>query len=85
MTSMKHDTVLRIYLVRHGETNENRAGIVQGQLDTELNKDGILQSDLCAEALKDVNFVVAFTSDLKRTVDVSTNALVLRMEIRHAC
>ena len=75
MTPMNHETILRIYFVRHGETNENRAAIVQGQLDTDLNEDGIKQSHLCAKVLKDVNFVVGFSSDLKRASDVSIKTL----------
>ena len=62
--------VLRVYLVRHGETNENRSGIIQGQLDTELNEDGIKQSGRLAHALKDIHFSAAYCSDLKRTVKV---------------
>ncbi|KAI5120471.1 hypothetical protein M0805_006491 [Coniferiporia weirii] len=60
--------VVRVYLVRHGETNENRAGIIQGQMDTVLNADGSLQARLCGEALKNVKFSLALSSDLKRTL-----------------
>ena len=31
---------LLIYIIRHGETNENRQGIIQGQMDTQLNDAG---------------------------------------------
>ena len=62
--------VLRVLLVRHGETNENRLGIVQGQLDTELNDAGKLQARRLAHALKDSEFTAAYSSDLKRAVKV---------------
>ncbi|KAG8894641.1 hypothetical protein FRC00_008653, partial [Tulasnella sp. 408] len=52
--------VLHIYLVRHGETDENRQGIVQGQLESSLNATGREQSRRMAQALKDVQFVHAF-------------------------
>lgn len=71
-TSTRMEPVVRVYIVRHGETNENRAGIIQGQLDTQLNDDGILQARFCAERLKNVEFVAAFTSDLHRAAKVST-------------
>ena len=67
--------VLRIYIVRHGETNENRTGIIQGQMDTVLNQEGIVQAHLCAEALKNMDFDLAFSSDLKRTVQVCKELL----------
>ncbi|THH03424.1 hypothetical protein EW145_g6269 [Phellinidium pouzarii] len=63
---MTSHPVVRVYLVRHGETNENRMRIIQGQMDTDLNLGGVDQARLCGEALKDVRFCLAFTSDLKR-------------------
>ncbi|TDL24966.1 phosphoglycerate mutase-like protein [Rickenella mellea] len=56
----------RIYVVRHGETAENREGIIQGQLDTTLNESGVIQAQVVAEALRDIPFTAAFSSDLQR-------------------
>ncbi|KAH8117030.1 phosphoglycerate mutase-like protein [Phellopilus nigrolimitatus] len=67
---MASDPVVRVYLVRHGETNENRAGIIQGQMDTLLNAEGHLQAQLCGERMKDISFAFAFSSDLKRTLKI---------------
>ena len=70
--SAKMSTItLRVYLVRHGETQENREGIIQGQKDTELNEVGLKQARLLGEALKDVKFSLGFSSDLKRAYNVS--------------
>ena len=55
-----------IWFVRHGETDFNKFGITQGQLDTSLNKDGIEQSKEVAKQLKDVSFDIAFCSTLIR-------------------
>ncbi|TFY66677.1 hypothetical protein EVG20_g4414 [Dentipellis fragilis] len=55
-----------VYIVRHGETEENRRGVVQGQLDTELNATGHAQAARVAEALRDVPFAAAYASDLAR-------------------
>jgi len=62
---------LRVYLVRHGETQWNREGIIQGQQDTELNEVGIQQARLVGDAMKDLKFSLAFSSDLKRAYKVS--------------
>ncbi|KAJ2927586.1 hypothetical protein H1R20_g9511, partial [Candolleomyces eurysporus] len=59
-------TLLKVYIVRHGETAANKDGVIQGQLDTQLNEEGIRQAGLLAERLKDVPFRLAFTSDLQR-------------------
>ncbi|KAH9930745.1 phosphoglycerate mutase-like protein [Fomitopsis serialis] len=56
----------RIYIVRHGETNENRLGIMQGQRDTHLNAAGLDQAQAAAGALETVGFARAFSSDLDR-------------------
>ncbi|GJE87089.1 histidine phosphatase family protein [Phanerochaete sordida] len=57
-----------VYIIRHGETQENREGIMQGQLDTELNAAGIEQAQLTANALENVRFTAAHSSDLRRAV-----------------
>lgn len=58
---------MKLYIVRHGETNENANGIVQGWLDTELNEKGIAQAAETAQ-----NFTASvdaiYASDLKRAV-----------------
>ena len=59
-----------IYIVRHGETNANKGGIMQGQLDTILNSSGLAQAELVANALQNVKFDLAFCSDLSRAVKV---------------
>ena len=60
-----------VYIVRHGETEENRTGVMQGQLDTPLNEVGVEQAELTASALDNVRFVRAFSSDLSRAIKVS--------------
>lgn len=60
----------RVYIVRHGETQENRDGIIQGQLDTALNAVGLEQARMVGEKLRSVPFEIAFTSDLSRAVQV---------------
>ncbi|KAG8993885.1 hypothetical protein FRB90_000572 [Tulasnella sp. 427] len=55
--------------VRHGETDANRQGIIQGQLETDLNETGREQSRRMARALKDVEFVHGFVSNLGRAVE----------------
>ena len=54
------------YFLRHGETNENREGIVQGQNDTELNTAGRKMAEDAAEALSNVPLASIYASPLKR-------------------
>ncbi|CAE6422670.1 unnamed protein product [Rhizoctonia solani] len=62
---------LLVYIVRHGETNENRMGIIQGHMDTQLNEAGRAQAKLTGKSLKHVNFVKAYSSDSSRAADTA--------------
>lgn len=62
---------LRILVVRHGETNENVAGIIQGQLDTDLNSFGRLQAATTARHLSTVRLDRIITSPLRRAHDTA--------------
>jgi broad specificity phosphatase PhoE len=57
-----------LYIVRHGQTDLNKQGIVQGRgMDTELNAEGRLQADLFYQSYKDVAFDKIYISELRRT------------------
>ena len=67
--NMGNDNHLSVVLVRHGETEGNVRGIVQGQSDTPLTKKGILSTLRKVEKIKDLEFDAVFCSDLTRTVE----------------
>ena len=58
-----------LYLVRHGETVDNAAQILQGQQQGELNETGIKQAEATRDKLKGEQIDVFVSSDLKRSVD----------------
>lgn len=58
---------MKVYIARHGETNENAQGIVQGWLDTELNEKGIAQATAAARQFS-APIEAIYSSDLKRAV-----------------
>ncbi|ANU13113.1 YhfR [Planococcus halocryophilus Or1] len=55
-----------ICLVRHGETDWNVQGKIQGKTDIPLNTEGMRQAARCAHYLTDSNWDVIITSPLKR-------------------
>lgn len=57
---------MKLYLVRHGETDQNKVKCLQGRSDIELNEYGRELARKTAEGLKDVDFEMIFTSPLKR-------------------
>lgn len=60
----------KIYLIRHGQTDYNLKGIVQGSgVDTSLNDTGRKQAKSFYNSYKDVPFKKIYTSALRRTVE----------------
>lgn len=57
---------MEIYIIRHGETNWNVEGKIQGQTNSSLTQKGIDQARLTAEKLKTVSFTSLYSSDLER-------------------
>lgn len=60
-----------LYLVRHGETEENVARILQGHLPGHLTAEGIAQAHRLRDELHDTHFDVILCSDLQRCVDTA--------------
>lgn len=60
---------MKLLLIRHGQTNENKDDIVQGQSCGILNHTGIKQAELLAEYLKDLPIDAIYCSDMQRTKD----------------
>ena len=57
-----------IYLIRHGETDYNRRGVVQGSgVDSDLNEMGQAQAQAFFQAYQHVPFSKIYISGLKRT------------------
>ena len=56
-----------IYAVRHGQTDWNKEGIIQGgRSDCPLNEEGVKQAKILAEKLKKFNITKIYSSDLLR-------------------
>lgn len=57
-----------VYLIRHGETDFNRQGVVQGSgVDSDLNELGKAQAEAFFEHYQHIPFDKVYTSKLKRT------------------
>lgn len=68
-----------LYLLRHGETQENLAHILQGQSPGHLTERGREQAREAAGQLCHVTFDAILTSDLQRCVD-TTDILVAHLQ-----
>ena len=60
--------MVELFLVRHGETQENLDGILQGHLPGRLTANGVRQAETLRRELAGERFDVLLVSDLARTV-----------------
>lgn len=60
-----------LYIIRHGQTDWNKAELVQGQTDIPLNEAGIKMAREAAIAYKDIHFDVCFSSPLVRAYETA--------------
>ena len=58
--------MLDLWLIRHGETDWNSKGLIQGSSDIPLNEVGVRQAQSLHERLKGTTFDRVYTSDLQR-------------------
>ena len=82
-----NNNLTTFYLVRHGQTDWNKEKKLQGHTDVPLNTVGEEQARELAEVLKDVQFDLAFSSDLlrtKRTAELITREKKLHIQSTEA-
>ena len=70
---------LKVYVLRHTESIDNKNHIFSGDRDVELTDKGVEQAQKLAAKLKDIEFNFAFTSPLQRCV----HTLQIILESQH--
>jgi 2,3-bisphosphoglycerate-dependent phosphoglycerate mutase len=75
-------TPTRLWLIRHGQTDWNRAGRIQGQSPTHLNSEGLAEARALAEILAAANhrYAACYASDLPRAAETA-DAIAQRLGI----
>ena len=62
---------MKLYFVRHGETDWNKARRIQGQVDIPLNEFGRSLARKTAKGLYDIPFAVCYTSPMSRAKETA--------------
>ena len=62
---------MKLYVLRHGETNENITGIMQGNMETVLNEVGRKQAESVRQKINDANIDLVISSPKKRAVETA--------------
>jgi phosphoserine phosphatase len=76
---------VKLFLIRHGQTEWNSQGRYQGEQDTILTETGIKQARLARKYLSRVNFANFYSSPKKRalqTANIITDGLKIQINIR---
>jgi broad specificity phosphatase PhoE len=76
---------LKIYFLRHGETDYSQTGSYCGDLDVELTPEGIQMAEAFATTYRSLNWEAAYVSPMKRTIATAKpvcDAVGLEMQIR---
>jgi phosphoserine phosphatase len=58
--------MLKIYVIRHGETALNTSNVFRGRLEVELSEKGLKQADLLGQSLKGIKIDKLYSGPLKR-------------------
>lgn len=57
---------MKIYTIRHGYTNMNKQHLFNGQIDEDINEDGIKDAEKAREKLKNIKFDIIYCSPMLR-------------------
>ncbi len=79
---------IRLYLIRHGQTEYNVRHIAQGRCESPLTEEGVSQAESLGHSLKSIPFEAAYSGDQGRQMDTAhivirknVNAPTLRLRI----
>ncbi|MBC7246931.1 MAG: histidine phosphatase family protein [Actinobacteria bacterium] len=62
---------MQLILVRHGETEYNRADVFRGRVDLPLNERGRMQARAAASCLRETDFEAFYSSPLRRSMETA--------------
>ena len=76
---------LKLYLLRHGETEYSRTGGFCGDLDPELTPEGMLMAKAFGETYRSLPWTAIYVSPMKRTIATAKplcDAIAMEMQLR---
>jgi len=64
--------ITKLYLIRHGETEQNKSGVLMGSTDTPLNDMGRRQASLLRDRINALEVDTIFSSPLSRAMETAS-------------
>jgi alpha-ribazole phosphatase len=65
-------TITRLFLIRHGQTEQNKTGVLMGSTDTPLNEHGRKQAEYLRDRLDGLEVDTLFSSPLGRALETAS-------------
>lgn len=62
---------MKVYIIRHGQTEANKARLFAGSMDSPLTNLGIEQAKEAGKKLENIEFNAIYASDLSRAIDTA--------------
>lgn len=62
---------MKLYVVRHGQTDQNVLGLVQGDTESDLTKKGIEDAKALQELVDSLDIDIVVSSPLRRAIDTA--------------
>ena len=74
--------MMKAYILRHGQTDWNLRRLFQGQIDTDINEEGIRQANLCAQKVREagLSFDQIWSSPIRRAMHTTQIVSGCRLE-----
>lgn len=73
--------MIKLFIVRHGKTDWNLLGIVQGSTDISLNEEGIIEARNLSEKIDISKIDLCISSPLKRAMEIAKIITKNKIEI----
>lgn len=73
--------MIRLTLIRHGETTANAKNLCQGQQPGQLSETGVIQAKQLAQRMRNESIDVLYASDLKRAMDTAAKISAYHPEL----
>jgi len=79
---------MNMYIIRHGESDKNLLNLIQGQSNSNLTSQGIVQMELTKKALNNIIFSAIYSSDqhhayqstrILKNINVNTPIIMTKM------
>ena len=70
---------MKLYIVRHGESETNRKGLWTGWLDVALTDKGIADAERVRDTLRGIKFDKVYSSDLQRASNLRDRLAGIRI------